>query len=112
MLSLENVAPDISLERQHYHLLPQEELERLDDPEALFERGRRLRLGIRVPVNEDLSWKFIERAALRGHSLALSLCFQAGRGLSKDLQRGVELYKDAAKRGHPVGKSLPIIPSS
>ena len=56
-MSLEHIISNASLERGHYHQLATRELEKLDDAEALYERGRRLRNGIDVLMDEEAGWK-------------------------------------------------------
>ncbi len=52
-MSLENIIIRVELERHGYHKLSEEQLRLKDDPEALLERGFRLRDGIGVHVNEN-----------------------------------------------------------
>jgi TPR repeat protein len=102
-MSLERIVPDALLERGHYHQLALRELDKLNDAEALFERGKRLRLGIGIIQNEEAGWKLIIEAAKLGHPLALALCFYVGQGTAKNLNRAVELYRASAEREHPAG---------
>jgi hypothetical protein len=105
-MSLESVAPNPSLERNHYHLLTPQQLDAIDDPsdvEAIFERGRRLRLGDRSPIDDEEGWMSYIDAAQRGHCPALGLCFLFGRGTPKDYKRAFEFSLQASQRGHPVG---------
>jgi TPR repeat protein len=107
-MSFADIAPDISLERYNYHLLPQEQLDRLEDAEALYERGRRFRYGAGIPVNEELGWELTLKAAMLGHPLARAYCYDYGIGVEKDLPRAVSLYRACAERGHPAG-TLPYL---
>jgi TPR repeat protein len=102
-MSLDEVIPDASLERLHYHTLPQKELEKLSDAEALHERARRYRLAISLPKNEDVAWRLYMQSARLGHSIALAFCLHFGRGASVNIARAVALYRESAERGHPVG---------
>jgi TPR repeat protein len=104
-MSLASVIPDPSLERKDYHLLSQEELDTLEDAEALFERGRRLKNGICVNVDEKLSWEYIIASARQGHPVALAYCYDFGRELNKDLQRSVQIIRGSAERNHPAGSA-------
>jgi hypothetical protein len=105
-MSLAGITPNAKLEKPHYHLLPQNELDRLDDTEALFVRGDRLQGGVGMRRNEKLGWSMIIKAAQMGHPVALACCFQAGKGTEKDEPRAVALLRECAERGHPVG--MPI----
>jgi TPR repeat protein len=102
-MSLEHVVADASVERPNYHLLAADELEKLDEAEALLVRGDRLTDGIGVIIDEEEGWKLIIEAAKRGHSAALASCFDFGRGTAVNKRRAVQLYQEAAKRGHPIG---------
>jgi TPR repeat protein len=102
-MSLERVVPNASLERVHYHQLATRELNKLNDAEARYERGRRLRDEIGVDMNEEAGWKLIIKAAKRGHPVALAECFSIGRGTAKNLKRAAGLYRSSADRGHPAG---------
>ena len=102
-MSLENIVADPSLERLGYRRLPFSELEKLDDPEALLERGIRLRNGIGVRMNGDSGWEAIISSAKLGHPVALAFCFRKGRGTEKSVQRAIELSRDSASRGHAAG---------
>ncbi len=105
-MSLEHIVPNASLERGHYHQLATRELDKLDDAEALYERGWRLRSGIGVTMNEEAGWKLIIEAAKLGHAVALATCFRFGRGAEKNLNRAVELFRASAERGHAGGSLL------
>ncbi len=100
---LHDVEVDPSLEQRHYHLLSQERLEQLEDAEALFERGFRMRVGIQREVDEKQGWKLILCAARLGHAVALAYCMDFEKGTLQDLPRAIELTIESANRGHPVG---------
>ncbi len=102
-MSLEQIEADSSLERGHYHKFTIQDLEKLKDAEALFERGRRMRLGIGVKTNETVGWMFISEAARQGHPVALAFCSFFGKGTEKNLQRAVQILRASAERGHPTG---------
>ncbi len=102
-MSFDHIVVDASLERGHYHQLTTSELDKLDNAEALYERGRRLRNGISVKMDEEAGWKLFVEAAKLGHAVALALCFHNGRGTAKNLNRGFELFHASAERGHPGG---------
>jgi hypothetical protein len=99
-MSLENVTADASLERNDYHKLELDQLEKLDDAEALYQRGDRTLNGIVAEKNEDLGWHLIIEAARRGHAVALGNCFLHGRGAERNEARAVELFRASADRGH------------
>jgi TPR repeat protein len=105
-MSLDRIVPNASLERGHYHQLASRELDELDDAEALYERGRRLRLGIGVAKNEEAGWQLTIEAAKLGHPVALGSCFGFGRGTAKNPNRATELYRASAERGHAAGSLL------
>jgi TPR repeat protein len=109
-MSLERVIPNASLERTYYHQIATSELDKLDDAEALFERGRRLRLGIALAKDEEAGWNLIIESAKLGHPVALGLCFHEGRGTKQNQNRAIELYRASAERGHPAG-SLRLLDS-
>jgi TPR repeat protein len=103
-MSLEDVIPDSSLELRHYYAVPWLLLEKLEDAESIFERGRRLRYGFGVDKDKEAGWAYVIRAAQLRHPVALGLCNDYGRGITKNHQRAVELYRDSAHRGHPAGE--------
>ncbi len=105
-MSLDDVVVDPLLERIHYYQLSKSELEKLEDAEALFERGRRLRLGIDEKTDEVAGWILVIDAARLGHPVALAFCFLFGRGTTKNLERAVQLCRTSAVRGHVVGLLL------
>jgi TPR repeat protein len=105
-VELEHVMPDATLERPHYHLLELDKLNALDDAEAIYEQGRRHRLGIGARVDEELAWTRIIRAARLGHPVALADCLRFGRGVKKNAKRCAEIYASSAARLNPVGKTL------
>jgi TPR repeat protein len=102
-MSLEDVVPRGELERPRYHLLSWKELEALDDPEALYERGRRFRNGICCVREPEKGWKLNIEAARFGHPVALASCFDQGQGVQKNEPRAFALYRESAARGHPAG---------
>ncbi len=103
-LSLENIVPLPELERHGYHELSEEQLRLKDDPEALLERGIRLRYGVGVHVDAGDSRKLIMSSAKLGHPVALALCFNFGMKVTEaDKQRAVELLQGSASRGHAAG---------
>jgi TPR repeat protein len=108
-MSLENIVPDGSVERGHYHLLTHEELNKLDDAEALFVRGDRFQAGVGIAIDEEAGWRLIIESAKLGHPVALACCFQYAKGTLKNLQRAAELYRQAADRGHPAGIVFALI---
>ncbi len=79
------------------------ELDSLHDAEAIYERGRRSRFGIGKVPDDTTAWSLYIQAAQLGHPVALALCFDFGRGTTKNLQRAVQLYRESAARGHPAG---------
>jgi hypothetical protein len=103
-MSLVGVPVLEELEKPTYHLLSQQRLFELDEPEAMFERGNRIRQGISAIKDEAEGWKPILVAAQQGHPVALALCFQDGKGTAKDEVRAFELYCESAARGHPTCK--------
>jgi TPR repeat protein len=105
-MSLERIVPDASLERGHYHQLATSELDKLDDAEALYERGSRLQNGIDVDMNDEAGWNLILEAAKLGHAIALAESSLEGRGTPKNPKRAVELLRPSAERGHPAGSLL------
>jgi TPR repeat protein len=104
---LEDVVPLPSVERPRHHLVPQAQLELLDDPDSLCERSRRLRLGIYVCADEESGWNLNIQAARLGHPVALALCFLFGRGAKVNIAKAVELLRGSAERGHPAGMCSP-----
>jgi hypothetical protein len=102
-MSLEHVIIDAALERGHYHTLASSEIRKLDDAEALFERGRRLRIGIGVAMDAEAGWTLNIESAKLGHAVALAFCFKEGRGTSKDHNCAFQLFRASAERGHPDG---------
>lgn len=109
-MSLENIVANASLERKHYHQLATSELDKLDDAEALYERGRRLLDGVGVLEDSEAGWDLIIESAKLGHPVALGLCFHEGRGTKQNQNRAIELYRASAERGHPAG-SLRLLDS-
>jgi TPR repeat protein len=105
-MSLENVTADASLERNEYHKLDIQELEKLDDAEALYQRGDRILSGISIKKNLNLGQDIMIEAARRGHAVALGVCFLAGRGVKKNRARAVELFRASADRGHASGSRM------
>jgi TPR repeat protein len=102
-MSLGNIVADPSFERGHYHQLATSELDKLDDAEALFERGRRLRYGIGVAEDKGVGLKLIIESAKLGHPVALAYCFATGQGTKQNVYRAFELYRASAERGHASG---------
>jgi TPR repeat protein len=102
-MSLASVVPGPTLEKNDYHRLSWAELAKLDDAEAIFQKGVRMLFGLGVEIDEDACWAFIIEAARRGHSVALAGCFHLGKGTEPDPVRAVELYQQSAARGHPMG---------
>jgi TPR repeat protein len=102
-MSLKSVTPQPTFERVSYHLLPLNELNLLDDPEALFERGDRIRLGVGTRREEQRGWRLIIKAAQLGHPVALAYCFEEGRGVAEDPKLAFEMYTASSHRGHPSG---------
>jgi TPR repeat protein len=102
--SLADATPDPSLERYGYHCLPQHQLELLDDIEARFERGDRLRLGLKVLMEEDRGWAEIIATAKLGHPVALGLCLLFGKGVEKNQELAVEILKPSSDRGHATAQ--------
>ena len=109
-MSLDHTISNASLERVRYHQLASRELDKLNDAEALYERGRRLRNGIGVAKNEEAGWQLAIEAAKLGHPVALAFCFHYGRGTAKNPNRAAELYRASAERGH-AGGSLRLLVS-
>jgi TPR repeat protein len=105
-MSLEHIVPNASLERGHYHQLATSELDKLNDAEALFERGWRLRGGIGVANDAKGGWSLTIEAAKLGHPVALGVCSDFGRGTAKNHNRAVELYRASSARGHVIGSLL------
>jgi hypothetical protein len=104
-MSLVDVLPLASEEKYGYHRLSLERLEQLGDTESLYEHGRRFRGGVGVKKDAITGWEFNIRAALRGHPVALALCYDFGRGdIMQDTDRANILYQESAARGHAVGK--------
>jgi hypothetical protein len=92
------------LEKNDYHRLSLAELEALSpEPEALFQRGYRLRHGISVKANEDLGWELTIEAARAGHPVATARCYEHGVGAPKDLAKALSLSHESAARGHSSG---------
>jgi TPR repeat protein len=102
-MSLEQIVPNVSLERGHYHQLSPRELYQLEDAEALFERGRRNFFGVFVAKDKDAGWKLNIEAAKLGHPVALAACFRKGQGTAKNPNRAIEIYRASAERGHASG---------
>jgi hypothetical protein len=112
-MSLENFTADASAERNEYRKLSLDELEKLDDAEAFFQRGDRILYRIRIErgygfwydwaqklkPDEEMGWNFIAEAVRRGHPVALALCYFD----LNDLQRAIELLRASADRGHVSG---------
>jgi TPR repeat protein len=103
-MSLVSVVPDHSLERAAYHLLEASQLEVMVDAEALFEKGRRLRQGVGVAINEAAGWALTISAAKLGHPIALAYCLDSGYGVAQDQERAAKIYGKSAELGHPVGE--------
>jgi TPR repeat protein len=108
MASILDIKPDPQLEVNHFHLLSSKELAaRLDEQvEAVFMYGYKIRKGIGTAVDEELGWTFIERAARRGHPLAIGMCLFFGQHVKKDLPRAVQIIRQACERGYPPGMLL------
>jgi hypothetical protein len=102
-ISLKDIVPNPSVERHHYHLLSQEQLDKLSDAEALFERGERLRLGRNMLIDQTSGWDHIIHSARLGHPVAQALCCFQGKDIDFDDKRAGELLHQAAARGHPAG---------
>jgi TPR repeat protein len=102
-VSLEDCPVDPTQERLNYHRLSVDKLEQLDDTEALFERGSRLRNGVGVRKDEEAGWALTIQAARRGHPVARASCFHFGKGVAMDSVRAVELIRGSAERGHAAG---------
>jgi TPR repeat protein len=102
-MPLENVTADASLERNEYHKLDIPKLDKLDDAEALYQRGDRTMHGINIEANAELGWSMIIEAAHRGHAVALGVCFLRGKGVEKNEARAFELFRASADRGHASG---------
>ena len=100
-MSLENIIARAELERHGYHELSEEQLRLKDDPQALLDRGIRIRLGIGVRKNGVSGWELILSSAKLGHPVALAFCFRSA--MEKNVQCAVELLRDSASRGHAVG---------
>jgi hypothetical protein len=105
-MPLENVTANALLERSEYHKLSFDQLEKLDDAEALFQRADRLLWGMGINPNEKLADGFMIEAARRGHPLALGVCFLRGKGLDMNETRGVELLQASADRGYASGSRM------
>ena len=102
-MSLENIVARAELERHGYHELSEEQLRLKDDPEALLERGIRLKDGIGAHKDEGSGWEAIMSSAKLGHPVALALCFRYAKGTEENVQRGIELLRDSASREHASG---------
>jgi hypothetical protein len=101
-MSLVHIIPNVgnaSLERGYYHKLSFQDLDKLDDAEALFERGRRLRTGTCNKKDEKKGWELMSQAAELGHPVAQAAIFERQRMLDQ----AVELYLASAERGHASG---------
>jgi TPR repeat protein len=105
-MSIGEIIPNPSLEQPHYHTLAQEILEKLDDAEALYERGRRLFLGIGIMRDRNTAWELIHRSALQGHPVAIASCYNCGQFTNRDTARACNLFQESALRGHPSGTSF------
>jgi TPR repeat protein len=91
-----------AFENRTYHALPQHELEKLNDPEAIFEKGRRLRTGTGMKQRDEAGWEFYIMAAHAGHAVAMASCYYYGKGTQADLAQSVRFYQESAARGHPA----------
>jgi hypothetical protein len=106
-MSLENVTADASAERNEYHKLDFDQLEKLDDAEALFQRGIRLVYGMGVRMDGNSGWELIISSAKLGHPVALALCFIERKGTEWNMYRAGRLLRDSASRGYGFG--IPIL---
>jgi TPR repeat protein len=100
--------PDFNQINSGLHLIERKKLLELGnsgDMEAMFEYGTRLRVGISVPKDEELGWKWIVAAAQRGHPVAQGYCYREGMLAEKNLERAVDLFRRSADLGHPSGIS-------
>jgi hypothetical protein len=102
-MSLEDVTADASLERNEYHKLSLDQLEKLDDAEALYQRADRMMWGIKTERNLKHGLTVIIEAARRGHAVALGVCFLEGQGVKMRKRLGAELLRGSAERGHASG---------
>jgi TPR repeat protein len=103
-MSLRNVTADASAERNEYHKLQLDQLEKLDDAEALYQRADRLMWGIGIKMEEGLGYSIMVEAARRGHPVALGRCFLHELAVGKrDNARAIELFRASADRGHASG---------
>jgi hypothetical protein len=98
----EDVTANASLERNEYHKLHLDQLEKLNDAEALYQIGDRLMHGIDIKQNKDLGIGLMIEAARRGHAVALGVCFFRGRRVEMKA-RAIELLRASADRGHVSG---------
>jgi TPR repeat protein len=104
-MSLENVTADLSLERNEYHKLELHELEKIDDAEALFQRGDRLMNGIGIEENCKSGMDIVVEAARRGHPVALGVCYFYGKcGFDNWLNRTFECFRASAEHGHATAQ--------
>jgi hypothetical protein len=78
-MSLESIIARAELERHGYHELSEEQLRLKDDPEALLDRGIRLKHGIGARMDEGSGWETIMLSAKLG-PVALALCFLYAKG--------------------------------
>ncbi len=105
-MSLEEIVTDPELERPGYHLLPGAELDSRNDAEAIFEKGRRLRLGLDgKPKQDEVGLDFYVQSARMGHAVAKACCYYFGRETAgPNFQQAAKYFLESAKRGHPVGR--------
>jgi hypothetical protein len=100
---LESVTADASAERNEYHKLALNQLDKLDDAEALYQIGDRIMHGIGIEEDKKLGLGIMIEAARRGHAVALGVCFLRGRGIKRNDARAFELIRASADRGHASG---------
>jgi TPR repeat protein len=98
--------PDTRVLKTAYYLLGWRALEAINDAEAMFERGYRLRKGIGVGIDSAESWRYFEAAAELGHPTSIAFCFTFGCGVDKDDERAAALFRQAAELGHPACEAI------
>jgi TPR repeat protein len=71
-------------------------LEQREDADALYELGRRLRLGEGANQDEERGWDLTKRSAEMGHPVALAICFEKGIFQEVDEKKAFLLIEEAA----------------
>lgn len=97
-MDFDSIKPLPELECPGYHKLGFKHLERIGDPESMFERGIRHLNTLGVRYDARKGYELIRGAALKGHPVALAY-IKTSTAPSEDF------YSESASRGHPYGEN-------